>query len=87
MTRTQNIPGEAAGLAGEAGLPGVGLLGLALKLGARVFKKSEEENIKQLGQYGEYYNIPCMMMKMDDSVFYLIDLKYLRSYTIHELLS
>ena len=33
------------------------------------------------------YNIPCMMMKMDDSVFYLIDLKYLRSYTIHELLS
>lgn len=58
MTRAHNIPGETAGAAGEAGLPGAGLLGLALKLGARVFKKSEEENIKQLGQYGEYYDIP-----------------------------
>ena len=55
MTMAHNIPGETAGVAGEAGLPGAGLLGLALKLGARVFKKSEEENIKQLGQYGEYY--------------------------------
>ena len=50
MTRTHTILGEAAGLAGDAGLPGAGLLGLALKLGARVFKKSEEDNIKMLGK-------------------------------------
>ena len=45
------MSGEAAGVAGEAGLPGVGLLGLALKLGARVFRKNEEENLKLLGKY------------------------------------
>ena len=45
------MSGEAAGVAGEAGLPGAGLLGLALKLGARVFRKNEEENLKLLGKY------------------------------------
>lgn len=39
-------------MAGEAGLPGAGLLGLALKLGARVFRGSEEDNIKLLGKWG-----------------------------------
>ena len=63
MTRAHNILGEAAGLAGEAGLPGAGLLGLALKLGARVFKKSEEDNIKLLGKYR--VNILHMMMMHD----------------------
>ena len=50
-------------MAGEAGLPGAGLLGLALKLGARVFKKSEEDNIKLLGKYR--VNILHMMMMHD----------------------
>ena len=40
----------AAGAAGEVGLPGAGLLGLALKLGSRVFKENEEEKIKKLGK-------------------------------------
>ena len=31
---------------------GAGLLGLALKLGARVFRGSEEDNIKLLGKWG-----------------------------------
>ena len=48
------MSGEAAGVAGEAGLPGAGLLGLALKLGARVFRKNEEENIKLLGKYKDF---------------------------------
>ena len=44
------VLGEAAGAAGEVGLPGAGLLGLALKLGSRVFKENEEEKIKKLGK-------------------------------------
>ena len=45
------ISGDVATVAGEAGLPFAGLVGLGLKLGARIFRSDQmgEENIKFIG--------------------------------------
>ena len=43
--------GDVASVAGEAGLPFAGLVGLGLRLGARIFRSDQgDDNIRFIGQ-------------------------------------
>ena len=60
--------GDVATVAGEAGLPFAGLVGLGLRLGARIFRSDQgDDNIRFIGQMVCLEKNSALISKQDET--------------------